>query len=106
MTTPGRSDRLRVLHDAADDELNAFYYRMLKLREARPEQGQLDLLRRARAALETRTYKDAVRQFQSFARVAREAVSSSEECSASYKTVEKSLERVRLFAEQGVEMPS
>ncbi|OIO10374.1 MAG: hypothetical protein AUJ52_04275 [Elusimicrobia bacterium CG1_02_63_36] len=102
----GRSDRLRVLHDAADDELNGFYYRMLKLKDSKPGQSELNLLRRARAALEARTYKDAVRQFQSFSRVAREAVASSDESAASYKSVEKSLERLRLFAEQGVEMPS
>jgi hypothetical protein len=101
-----RGERLRVLHESADDALGGFYYRMLKLKEVRPEQAQLDLLRRARAALETRSYKDAVRQFQSFSRVARSAVESSDDASAAYKAVAKSLERLRLFADQGVEMPS
>lgn len=77
---------------------------MLKLKDGRPEQTALDLLRRARAALETRSYKDAVRQAQSFSRVAREAVGSSDECAADYKAVVKALERLRLFAEQGIEV--
>lgn len=100
-----QSSRLRALHDEADDLLTQFYFRMLKLREGRPEQSALDLLRRGRGALETRSYKDAVRQVQSFSRIARAAVGSSDEAAASYKEVEKSLERLRLFAEQGVESP-
>jgi len=100
------SSRLRDLSDESDDLLSEFYYRMLKLREPRLEQNVLDMLRRSRAALETRSYKDAVRQVQSFGRVAREAIQSSTDAATAFKTVEKSVERLRLFAEQGVEMPS
>ncbi len=99
-----KNTRLQDMTEESDALLSSFYYRMLKLKEDRPNQAALDMLRRARAALETRSYKDAVRQVSSFSRVARDAIHSSEESAAAFKAMEKSLEQLRVFAERGIDL--
>ena len=102
MPTPNKSQRT-ALQDDANRLLRAFYSHMLRLKTNRADSAQLDMLRRARAALETRGYQDAVRQLQSFQRAARSSVGSSDKAAKMFSQAEQALRRLKLCVdEEGV----